>query len=187
MRAATNQASQGAAGAAASGGLFSGLASQSRNSLFPFLQQELNAQHTLTPQQEGEMMTSAAGGAGGADSALSGDAALRAARTRNTAGMSGLEDSIARAKEQALAKTGEGIAAKDVMLTQGNKQNAARGLQGLYGTDTSAMLRSMGLIPEDVNAEARAGQSGSLQNLTDILRAIGGAAGGAGTLLKAFK
>lgn len=174
MRSAQNQGQQAASGAAASGSMFGNLASQAYGPLFSFLKGELGAQHTFTPQQQGEMMTAGAAGAGGAASALTGNAELRTARTRNSAGLTGLEDAIARSKEQAMAKQGENIAAKDAMLTEQNKQNAARGMEGLYGTDTSAMLRSMGLIPEDVNAETNAGNSGWFQNMTKLIGAFGG-------------
>lgn len=183
MRSAVNQASAAQSGANASAGMFGNLGSQAYGSLFPFLNQELNAQHTLTPGQEGELMTAAAGGAGGAESSIAGQAARRAAFTNNAAAQTGVEDAAARAKEQALAKAGEGAAAQDVKLTEANKQNAARGLQGLYGVDTSAMLKSMGLEPEDINAETRAGQSGWLQNLMSIMKAGGSAAGGIGSLM----
>jgi hypothetical protein len=183
MRSAVNQASAAQAGANASAGMFGNLGSQAYGSLFPFLNHELNAQHTLTPQQEGELMTAAAGGAGGAESSIAGQAARRAAFTHNAAAQTGVEDAAARGKMQSLAKAGENVASQDVQLTERNKQNAARGLAGLYGVDTSAMLRSMGLMPEDINAETRAGQSGWLQNLMGILRAGGQGAAGAGALM----
>lgn len=164
-RAAQSQAKSAFGQAQGAAGLLQGMASNASSSLLPFLTRELNAQHTLTPQQTGELMTEAAAGTGGAASGITGEAGLKSARTRNAAGLTGVEDQAARSKEQAMAKTGEGVAAKDIALTQAGRQSAARGLQGLYGVDTSGMLRAMGLEPQDINAEIKAGNSGWFQKL----------------------
>lgn len=174
MRSAVNQAGAAYGGAKAGAGMFGNLGAQAYGSVFPFLNQELTAQHTLTPQQEGELMTATAGGAGGAESSIAGQAARRAAFTHNAAAQTGVEDTAARMREQALAKGGEGVAGQDVNLTEQYRQNAARGLSGLYGVDTSAMLKSMGLEPEDIGAATQANKTGWFQNTTDMMRAAQG-------------
>src|SRR5690348_16088830 len=112
MRAGVNQGLAAGQQATGASSIFGNRAGGAYQSIFPFLQRELTATHTLTPQQEDELMTQGAAGAGGAASSLQGELGLRQARTRNAAGGAGVLDAIARGKEQALARTGEDVAAK---------------------------------------------------------------------------
>lgn len=138
-----------------------------------------------TGYSQGDMtqqLNQAQAGAGGADSSIKGDADLMAARSRNPAGFSGALDEAARQRDKAAAGTSEGIAANDAQVKLGQQQDAAKGLSSMYGEDTDAMLKSMGLDTGDINAETAAGNSGWLQNMNAILTALksGGGGGGGG-------
>lgn len=140
--------------------------------LLPFLRGELNATHGFDPTQLNEMLTSAAAGSGGAAGSLSGDAALTAARTNNTAGYSGVLDKIARAKTQGLAKANESIASADVMEAEKKRQAGAAGMESLYGADTGDALKAMGLSNEAVKTEADASGGGWFRNLLGSLGSL---------------
>lgn len=122
--------------------------------LLPFLTRELNNPQGYTQQQQGAMLGAAEGGAGGSTAGLTTEANLASARNRNSGGFSGALDDAARQKDKALAGSSEGIAANDANLEQSQQQSAASGLSNMENMDTNAQLKAMGLIPEDVNAQA---------------------------------
>jgi hypothetical protein len=122
--------------------------------LLPFLTRELSNPQGFTQQQQGAMLGAAEGGAGGSTAGLTTEANLASARNRNSGGFSGALDEAARQKDKALAGSSEGIAAKSADLQQAQQQNAATGLAGMQSLDTNAQLKAMGLVPEDVNAQA---------------------------------
>lgn len=140
-------------------------------SLTPFLTQEM-----LHPQGYGQQglsaMTAAAeGGAGGATSGLTGQAEQRAAASHNAGGYQAALDAAARSRTQAAAGASEGIAANNANLEQEQMQEGAKGLQGLYNTDTSGMLNAMGQESRDIQAEIEAQKAGPawMQNLGGML------------------
>ena len=124
--------------------------------LLPFLTRELNNPQGFSQQQTGAMEGAAEGGAGGSTAGLTTEANLASARDRNSGGFSGALDDAARQKDKALAGTSEGIAGQNAQLQQKQQQSAATGLSNIQGMDTSAQLKSMGLIPEDVDAATKA-------------------------------
>jgi hypothetical protein len=69
---------------------------------------------------------------------------------------------------KAAAGASEGIQAQNENLKQTQQQEGAKGLQGMYGTDTSGMLNSQGQEAGDVNAEANANNTGWLQNAMKV-------------------
>jgi hypothetical protein len=152
------------------------------STLTPFLTQEM-----LHPQGVGQTglsaeTASALGGAGGAASALTGAANERAAATHNAGGFTAALDDAARMRSKGAADASEGITANNEMLKQQQTQDAARGLQGMYGTDTSGMLQAQGQEANDINAEVNANKTGWLQNTMGILQTLGADAGGAGAM-----
>lgn len=150
---------------AQSGTLF-GEGQADRAALLPFLRGEMTASHAFTPEQLNEMLTAAGAGAGGATSALSGEAELQGARTGNSAGTGALLDKIARAKTQGLAKANEGIAASDVGETMKLHQAGASGLENLYGADTGDALKAAGLQQEAIKNQMEASTTGGwMRNL----------------------
>lgn len=144
----------------------------------PFFQQEMKAQHGYTPGQTDELLTAAGAGTGGATGALTGEADLQAARTRNASGFTKSLDEMARDKQKALAGTSEGVAAQDVNLAKQENQEGAQGEAGLYGINNDAMLKSMGIQNQDINTQIEAGKSGWLQNMNQTLTAVGALASG---------
>jgi hypothetical protein len=119
---------------------------------------------------------SALGGAGGSASGLTGVANQRAAVSRNAGGFQAALDDASRNRDKAAAGASEGITANNENLKMQQQQDAARGLQGMYGTDTSGMLQSQGQEANDINAESEANKTGWLQNAL----AIGGMVTGGG-------
>ena len=148
-----SQAQQAQQAATIAAGGFGASAAGINAALTPFFTQEMNAQHSLTPGQENEMLTAAGQGAGGAFGGAEGQINRNAARTGNATGVTKSLDEMARDKAKAAAGTSEGVAAQDVMGAQQLHQQGAQGLQGLYGTDVNAQLGAMKQSAEDINLE----------------------------------
>jgi len=169
MRSAVNQASQ-AYGNANNTATTLGAEGQGIGAnLTPFLTSELQHPQGYSQEDTSAMLSAGLGGAGGANSGLVGEANKMAATTRNAGGFQAALDDAARQRTKAAAGTSEGIAAQNAGVKQQQQQDAARGLQGMYGTDTSGMLNAMNQEHEDVNSEADANKSGWLQNTLAIL------------------
>jgi hypothetical protein len=81
----------------------------------------------------------------------------------------------ARAKGRTLATGALDVANRNAELQQQKQQQARQMLAGLYGTNTSNMLRAMGLQSEDIGQELAAGRQGWVQNATNVLGALQGA------------
>jgi hypothetical protein len=145
--------------------------------IMPFLTRELNSPQGYTQQQTGSMLNQAEAGAGGATAGLNTEANLASARNRNSGGFSGALDEAAREKMKTLSNTSSGIAAKDANLQQEHQQAAASGLSNMYGQDTGAQLKAMGLVAPDVNASANA-NSAPWEDLSKLISAGGQAASG---------
>jgi hypothetical protein len=133
--------------------------------LNPFFHQEMTAQHGFDPTQTNELLTAAGAGTGGATSALTGQAELEAARTRNPSGFTKSLDEVARDKQKALAGSSEAIAAQDVLGAKQLNQEGAAGMSGLYGENLKGQLGAMGQQAGDINAEVNASKTGWYQNL----------------------
>jgi hypothetical protein len=145
--------------------------------LMPFLTRELNAPQGYTQQQTGSMLNQAEAGAGGATAGLTTEANLASARNRNSGGFSGALDEAARDKGKTLSGISSGIAAQDANLQQQHQQSAATGLSNMYGQDTSAQLKAMGLQNEDLNTAASTYGKGSWMNdLSSLASGVGGIA-----------
>lgn len=181
------QATANAAEAGTAAGGYGSSATNENAELTPVLTQELKAKHGFDPSQINELLTAAGAGAGGATSALAGDAGLEAARTRNASGFTKSLDEVARDRAKAAAGSSEGIAAQDVMGAKALNQEGAAGLQGLYGTNVNAQLKAMGQQNEDTNTALEAGKSGWLQNMTGVINSLSGAAQAASGMKTAFK
>ena len=152
------------------------------STLSPFLQQELAHPRGSTQGQQTSMLSAAQGGAGGATAGLTGQANLQAARSRNSGGFGTALDAAARSRQQAAAGSSEQIAGQNAQLQQTQQQDAAKGLQGLYGTDSSNALTALGQQNQAINTGLNAGKSGWLQNATGIISTLGGAGNTAASL-----
>jgi len=151
-------------------------AGKERASLMPSLKAEINNPTGYTANTEHNILAANEAGAGGATSGLVGQVGLQANRTRNAGGTSNLLDTLARGKQMAAAKGSEGIAAESAKLGEQKKQSALGAMGNLYGTDTSAQLKAMGLANEDVDTELKAKQQGWLQDTEEIGKQAGEAA-----------
>lgn len=129
-------------------------AATASSQLMPFLTRELNNPQGFTQQQQGAMLGASEAGAGGATAGLNTEANLASARDRNSGGFSGALDQAARTQGKNVAGISEGIAGQNVNLQQQQQQEAAKGLQGEQGMDQEAQLKALGLVPEDINAQA---------------------------------
>jgi hypothetical protein len=149
-------------------------ASTVNSQLLPFLTRELNNPMGYSQQQKGAMLGGAEAGAGGVAAGLNTEADLAAARNRNSGSFSGALDEAARDKGKTLSGISSGIEAKNADLQQQQQQSAASGLSNLYGTDTNAQLKAMGLIPQDVDASTKAYGTGDwMSTLNRTLGTVG--------------
>ena len=169
LQAMASQAGKTASGVGAG---YGGQAESLYGNLIPTLEREAAGGQGLTPTQKSQMLTAAEQGGGGAAGSIAGGAGLTAARTRNSAALSGVQDAAARAKTQAASQANLGIENESTNLANARQQAALGQLQGLYGTNVNAQLGAMGLIPKDVEAGAEAGSVGWLQNMTGVLNAL---------------
>ncbi len=180
MRDAVNkgQAAYGSAVTTANtlGGEAQGIGSE----LTPFLTQEMTNPQGVGQTGLSAETASALGGAGGAAAGLTGVADERAAASRNAGGFTAALDDAARMRAKGAAGASEGITANNEQLKQQQVQDAAKGLQGMYGTDTSGMLNAENQQHEDINSEVDASKTGWLQNSLAVINAIKGGAQVAG-------
>lgn len=182
MRSATTQAGKAATTAANTGTQLGAEASGIGSTLTPFLTSELEHPQGYSQQDMSSMLSAAEGGAGGADAGIVGQANQQAATSRNAGGFQAVLDDAARQRAKAAAGASEGIAAQNAGLKQQQQQDAAKQLQGMYGTDTSGMLDATGQEANDINAETNAAKSGWLQNAEGVLGTLGSVASGAGSM-----
>ena len=131
-------------------------ADQIGDSLIPELERQANNPEGFTPEQENNMLVAGEQGAGGANAGIAGEAASRLARTRNSAGYSTALDEAARDKTQTLSSNALGIKNQSARLGLQRQSQAQGELGELYSTDTNAGLKAESLLPEDVDAEAKA-------------------------------
>jgi hypothetical protein len=185
-RGANKQAKQAAGVAQGVAGQERTGANQIGSSLIPGLEQEANNPTGYTPAETNNMLVAGEQGAGGATSGITGEGAQMAAKTRNAGGYGAALDQAARDKTQALSNNALGVANKSANLAQEKQQSAQGKLAGLYGTDTSAMLSSMGLQTGDINAEINADKTGWVQDFTQIMQGLGALGQGAGAAAKGF-
>jgi len=161
-------------------------ASSIGSTLVPELRREATNPTGFMPQDLNAMLVGGAEGAGGATGALSGEATLGAARSRNTGALSGVLGEISRNKTRTLGSQAVGIQSMNAQEKQRQRSEGLHGLEGVYGTDVGAQLKEQGLVPEDINAMLKANESGWGKNLMDWTKTLTGAAGGAASLKTAF-
>lgn len=194
MRSAVNQAeaagkqgSEAYTEANSTAGKYGASGDQISSSLIPGLEREANTPEGFTPEEMNNQLVAGEQGAGGADSGITGQANLQAARNRNSSGETAALDEAARDKTKQLSENALNIQNKSSELGQQKQQTAQKELGGLYGTDVDANLKAQGLMSEDVNAEANAsksaaeaGSTGWFQNMTSMITALGKLKGSGG-------
>ena len=143
------------------------------NNLFT---QEINAKHSLDPNQQNELLTNALSGAGGAFGGAEGLMNANAARTGNATTLTKSLDEMARDKAKSAAGASEGIAGQDIMGAKQLNQQGAQGLQGLYGTNTQGQLEAMKNAQADIQGEMAANPGwlkSTLGTVADLSNAAG--------------
>lgn len=178
-----DRSAQGAAGAAANNATgtassYGSTAAGIGSTVIPTLTRDVNNAPGFSPTDLNAMLVGGEQGAGGANAGIVGQAGLTAARTRNSAALPGVYDQAARRTAQTLSNNALNVQTQNAQLKQKQRQAALSGLEGMYGTDVNAQLKAMGIVPEDINAETNAGNSGWLQNTVGTISALGGAKNG---------
>jgi hypothetical protein len=169
MRSAVAQAQQAGQQAGQTGNQLMGQAGVTGQTLTSALTPIM--QSGMTPQQMNNMLVAGQQESGGALSGIQGAADLQSMRARNAGGFGMSLDEAARDKMRQDAASGLGV--QNLAL-----QRQMQGLQlgeGLYGTQLGNAMKAYGLIPEDVDAAARANQTGWFQNMTGLIGALRGA------------
>jgi hypothetical protein len=146
------------------------------STVVPTLTRDVTNPTGFTPTEKNQQLVASQQGAGGATAGVTGAAGLAANRTRNSSALSSVLDQAARTKQQALSQNTLGIQTADAKLAQQKRQQALGGLEGLYGTDVGAQLKSMGIQDQDLSTAISAGNSGWLQNADSTITALSGAA-----------
>jgi hypothetical protein len=177
IRAATGAAQNAALTAAQTGAGYGAQAGGIGGMLVPYLESSITNPQGFGPAATNAMLVEGLEGAGGAASGIAGEAGLRAARSRNVGGATGVLDEAAREKMRTSAGVGLDVATKNAMLQQQQRSQAQQQLEGLYGTDVGAQLKAQSLVPEDINAWTNASKTGWLQNVEGVMGAVGGMAG----------
>lgn len=106
--------------------------------LTPQLEQQANNPQGYTPAQLAYMNTASQQSAGGGTGAVTGQANLQAARTRNAGGFQGAIGSGSRAAQQDLSNKALQVQTGQAQLQQQQKEEALKQLGQLYGTDLSS-------------------------------------------------
>ena len=172
IKTATQAASQAAGTAAKTGGEYGEAAQDVSGTLVPQLKGDVTNPQGIQPTAKNAMLVSGLEGAGGVASGIAGEEGLRSARSRNIGGSAGVLDEAAREKMRTSAGVGLDVATKNAMLQQQQRASALKGLEGLYGTDVGAQLKAQSLVPEDIDAWAKANQTGWLQNTLATIDAL---------------
>jgi hypothetical protein len=164
-----NQAAQTSKNTAAGFGADAGV---DRSAILPGLEREAAGNGGFSPTDLNNMTVASEQGAGGANSGITGQANLQAARTRNAGGFGAALDEAARDKTRTLSNNALGVQNENAHEKLKQQQFAQGQLGSMYGTDSNSMLRAMGLQNEDLDTSLKAGQSGWLQNFNATLQAL---------------
>jgi len=173
---AKGMAQRAANTATGEGARYGGQAMDIGATLVPEYRKEATNPTGFNPNDVNAMLVGGEQGAGGATGALSGEASLRAARSRNTGALSGVLGEFGREKTRTLSSNALGVQEMQAREKMRQKSEGLRGLEGMYGTDVGAQLKEQQLVPEDINAMLKANETGWGKNLQDWVRIATGAA-----------
>lgn len=185
-RGAVKQAKTQGQQAGATAGKAGAEADVDRSAVIPGIIQAAQHPQGFTPQDLNSQLVAQQEGAGGANAAITGEGRLAALRSRTAGGFAPALAEAARAKGRTLATGALDVANRNAMLKQQQQEQARNQLLGLYGTDTSTMLRGMGLQADDLQNQLAAGRQGWLQNTMGVLNTIGNLGSSAAGVKKAF-
>jgi hypothetical protein len=172
MRDAQQQAQQAATTAGTTAGQYGAQAGNIGANLTPFLTRQMTNPQGESQRDVGAQLTTALAGTGGATAGLSGAAGKMGADTRNPMGFSSALDSAARERDKAAAGVGERVMGNNADVKLKQQQEASQGLSGLYGMDVRGQTENAGQQAPDIDAAARANQSGWMQNMTNLISAF---------------
>jgi hypothetical protein len=175
-RGATSQAKTQGKQATGEAGASQGRATSEYGTLEPILQREATSPYGMTPLEKSSAITSSGEALGGVNAGLGGEARLNSMRTRNASGFAPALAEAGREKGREQASNQLRINMADAEIARQRQQQALAQLQGLYGTDTSNMLRSMGIANQDLETQLAAGRQGWLQNTEGVINTLSGAA-----------
>lgn len=156
-----------------------------RSTFLPFLTNELNNPQGFGSDAIAQMLTQGGQAVSGATGAANEAATLNASRTGNSAAVPGIIDATARNAMKQQSDNALNVNIKNAMLKQQQQQEAAKGLEGLYGEDQNAVLRSLGLQNESLNAGTNASRAANENALGWYNAIMGSAQNGASMGLKA--
>lgn len=173
-RSVQGAAKAGAGTATGNASQYGNTAGQVGGTLIPTLTQQATNPQGLSPTDLNNELVAGEQAAGGATGAINDKAALTAERTNNTGNLSALMDQAARRQGQTLSQNALGVQSQNANLKQQQQQSALKGLEGMYGTDVGAQLKSMGISDEDLNTALSAGKSGWLQQGLGVAGTLSG-------------
>jgi hypothetical protein len=150
--------------------------------LLPTLEQEALHPAGFNPNDLNSMLVAGQQATGGGAGAISGEAGLRAARSRNNASLGGTLDEVAREKMRANSQNALDVQGTNARLKESQRQAGLSGLEKVRGGDINAELEMQKILPEDLNAWTKA-KSSEPTMFQDILGTIGALSGaGKGSL-----
>lgn len=156
MARGSNQATTAASSAQ---NLSNGLASNA-DALYGTLAPELEAEAAhpsgFSPSDLAAMRTGAMQSAGGSMAGAVGRGALLGARTRNAGAPGAAIGEAAREAGETLSNAAAGIAGKNAELKARQEQAGLSGLEGLNADELGEGVRSLGIVPQAVNANTNA-------------------------------
>lgn len=127
-----------------------------RSAVNPFLTNELAHPEGFGADTIAQMLTQGGQAVSGATGAASEAAGLNASRTGNSAAVPGIIDATARNAMKQQSDNALNVNIKNAMLKEQQRQDAAKGLEGMYGEDQHAVLAALGLQNESLNAGTNA-------------------------------
>lgn len=169
MRDEVGQAQAAGTTAAQTAAGYGGNASTISGAMVPQLTRQLSNPSGYSQQDIGSMLSSGLAGSGGATAGLTGAAGKTGMTERNPVGFSAALDSAARSRDQASAKTSEGITAQNAGVKLQQQSQAGDLLSKLYGVNVGGQIGSQGQIANDVKAASDANQTGWLQNMNTTM------------------
>src|SRR6185437_8996436 len=125
----------------------------------PFLQNELIHPEGFGSDAISQMLTQGGQAVSGATGAANEAATLNASRTGNAAAVPGVISQTARNAMKQQSDNALNVNIKDAMLKQQQQQDAAKGLEGLYGEDVAAAMKAMGLQNESLGNNVNASKA----------------------------
>jgi len=146
--------------------------SQISGTIIPGLERESTNPEGFTPQEVNDQLVAGGEAVGGANSGVTGEAALESARTRNAGGFANALDEASRIKSRQLARNALDVSGENARLKEQKRMFAQSKLSDIMQSDRANQLRAMGLSDEAIAQELAAGRQGWLQNTEGVINTI---------------